>query len=168
MIALQINAKGAFMTALLSSDTFDSFLLQEAVLKMNVTWTIDGRLNQGFYDTEVWEDRERRPYDFVRWQDIRPRLHEIVKGKRLPESFSFVLALKPQYLQPLFAQAMEPELADVVKDLILTIRYRDGQLTLLTGVSTKVFTLNKNADILWDGTARKFLKTRGLEFEELQ
>ena len=46
MKAFKITETGNFMTKLLSGRTFDSFLLEEASLSMQVTWILDGKINR--------------------------------------------------------------------------------------------------------------------------
>ena len=48
---------------------------------------------------------------------------------------------------------------------MLTIRYKNGEASLLTGISMKSFTMNKNADRLWDKTIRRFLEANEIAFE---
>ena len=43
MRAFKITETGNFMTKLLSGGSFDSFLLEEASLSMQVTWILDGK-----------------------------------------------------------------------------------------------------------------------------
>ena len=59
------------------------------------------------------------------------------------------------------------ELMECVGAFVLTVRYREGEAFLLTGISMKSFTLNKNADILWDKTVRRFLQAKEIPFEPL-
>ena len=53
MIALKIVKNGSFMSKILAGDAFDSFLLEEARIRMAVTWDIDGHLNEQFYPADV-------------------------------------------------------------------------------------------------------------------
>lgn len=167
MISLKIKSLGSFMSGLFSKSFFDSFLLSEGLLQMGVTWQIDGKLNQAFFEKEEWEDPQRRPYDYARWSDLRPTLRELVRGKKAPVSFRFVLHLKPAYMKSILEKEGDRELLSCVGAFVLTIRYRDGEASLLTGISMKSFTMNKNADRLWDEAVRKFLQAREISFEEL-
>ena len=167
MIALKITSLGSFMSRLFSRNTFDSFLLTEGVLRMGITWQIDGALNRDFFDREVWEDPAQRPYAFTEWSEVRPVLRELVRGKKAPVSFQFVLHLKPEYMSAMLEKEGDRELRDCVEAFVLTIRYRDGEASLLTGISMNRFTMNKNADILWDKAIRRFLQTKEISFEPL-
>ena len=56
MLSIQISDIKDFMSHLLSKDTFDHFYFIEASIKMGVSYQIQGRINEGFYqrrtDTE--------------------------------------------------------------------------------------------------------------------
>ena len=167
MIALKITGLGSFMSRLFSGNTFDSFLLAEGTLRMGVTWQVDGKLNRDFFDKSTWEDPSQRPYDYAAWSQVRSSLRELIRGKKAPASFQFILHLKPELTEDLLRKEGDSELLSCVGALVLTIRYKDGEATLLSGISMKSFTINKNADILWDKAIRRFLQSKGIAFEPL-
>ena len=167
MIALKITGLGSFMSRLFSGNTFDSFLLAEGTLQMGVTWQVDGKLNRDFYEKDVWEDPSQRPYDYMSWSEVRPALRELIRGKKAPVSFRFVLHLKPELMQSLLQKEGDSELLSCVGAFVLTIRYKEGQVSLLSGISMKSFTMNKNADRLWDSAVRRFLQSKDIAFEPL-
>lgn len=152
---------------LFSGNTFDSFLLTEGTLQMGVTWQVDGRLNRDFFEKAVWEDPEQRPYDYMTWSEVRPSLRELIRGKKAPVSFQFVLHLKPELMESMLRREGENELLSCVGAFVLTIRYKEGEASLLSGISMKSFTMNKNADILWDKAIRRFLQAKEISFESL-
>ena len=55
MIALELTDIKSFMNKLLTTNTFDNFLLQEAVIQGNASFVIDGHLQKGFYNEEELE-----------------------------------------------------------------------------------------------------------------
>ena len=97
MIALKIINVKQFMGRLLGADDFDGFLLEEASISTYNTFQIDGHQNRAFYTSEEWEDRELRPYAFTQWKVIRPVCFDLIKGRRTPAAFHFVLHLIPEY-----------------------------------------------------------------------
>ena len=167
MIALKITGLGSFMSRLFSGNTFDSFLLSEGTLQMGVIWHVDGRLNRDFFEKDVWEDPAQRPYDYTAWSEIRPYLRDLIRGKKAPVSFQFVLHLKPELMEKMLRKGGEDELLSSVGAFVLTIRYKDGEVSLLSGISMKSFTMNKNADILWDKAIRRILEAKEIAFEPL-
>lgn len=162
MLALKIKENGNFMTRLLSSDTFDIFLLNEATLKMSVTWTVDGSINASFF-----EDSSAVRYKFEEWKNIRPRMRDLIKGKQAPISFQIVLQLKPQLMETLMERSGNSGLLSTVSSFILTVRMDENGIVLLSGISRSGFTPDKNADILWDRAVCRFLDRKGIAYETL-
>ena len=80
MLSIQISDIKDFMSHLLSKDTFDHFYFIEASIKMGVSYQIQGRINEGFYDTSVEQTLNR---EFCYWKEIRHRIFDIIKGKPL-------------------------------------------------------------------------------------
>ena len=100
MLSIQISDIKDFMSHLLSKDTFDHFYFIEASIKMGVSYQIQGRINEGFYDTSVEQTLNR---EFCYWKEIRHRIFDIIKGKRLPLSCKIVLGLSKQSISYLIA-----------------------------------------------------------------
>jgi hypothetical protein len=53
----------------------------------------------------------------------------------------------------------------MVQNLILNIRFEQGEMTITTGVDYLGFTLDKQGEQLWDTTARKFLDKKEIAYE---
>lgn len=167
MLALMIKDVRHFMGRLLGTDAFDSFLLEEAVITSYNTFTIDGRMNRDFFSREEWEDPTIRPCEFSTWKSMRSVLFDLIKGKKTPVGFRFVLQLMPQYVPGV----LKPDKTDItpeqVKALVLTCRYENGALTLITGTSFHTFLPDKTPDLLWDQTMKRFLDKKEINYEEL-
>ena len=145
MRSFEIDNHKNFMNALLISDEYDMFLLKEAVIKTGNTITIDGFENKEFYGNDKDLQELESPYNYAPWQKMRPLIASLIKGKHTPLSMHIVL-----YLNPELAHNILAENSRVVDYLILNIRYGEGKLNLTTGVAYKEFTLDKEADNLWD------------------
>ena len=167
MKAFKINETGNFMTKLLSGRTFDTFLLEEASLSMQVTWLLDGKINRSFYSEEEWADEEDHPYPLIAWGDVRGHMRELIRGKKAPASLSIVLQLRPDLCDQLLSGAGYSRLKDSIGAMVLNIRYDGTEVTLVTGIALKSFTLDKNADRIWDEAMAGFLASREIGFETL-
>ena len=167
MIALQIKDVKHFMGRLLGTDFLDSFLLEEAVVSTYNTFTIDGHMNRDFFTREEWEEPSVRPYDFSPWERMRPILFELIRGKKTPVSFRIILHLMPQYVPGVLKSAETALTAEQVKALVLTCRYENGALTLITGTSFHTFLPDKSADQLWDRAVKAFLDRREVDYDML-
>lgn len=162
MTSFQVKELKNFMTKLLTTDCFDSFLLAEASVSSQAEYTIDGHINRDFYTREELDDPQVCPYRFVRWSEIRPVCFQIIRGKRAPSRFKFVLYLAPDYV-PGVLKGADPALSpEQVKALVLTIRYDGASAALVTGTSFSTFVLDKTLDAQWDKTMRRFLEKKGI------
>ena len=167
MIALKITNVKQFMGRLLGGEDLDSFLLEEAVISTYNTFRIDGHQNRDFYTSEEWEDKELRPYEFTKWQTIRPVCFDLIKGRRTPAAFQFVLHLIPEYVGSILKKGDTGITPHQVKAFVLSIRYDGENLTLVTGTSYNTFLMDKTPDTLWDQSIRQFLSKREIAYEEL-
>lgn len=171
MLALEITSMKNFMQQLLAADTFDIFLLEEATISAANTFTIDGHINQEFFYTDgeastAPADTLGTPYEFRPWSEIRGLCFDLIKGRRTPLFFRFVLHLKPEKATAL----LESRGCDVdpsqVKALVLNIRYDGSKAVLTTGTAFHTFLLSKEPDTIWDKALEKYLAGKGIGFEE--
>ena len=138
MTAFQITSMKNFMSRLLTSDTFDCFLLEEALIGTANTFHIDGHINRDFF-----------------------------KGKRTPLFFRFVLHLMPEKASALLEKENCSVDSSQVKALVLTIRYDGSKAVLTTGTSFHSFLPSKEPDAIWDRALTRYLSGKGIDFEEL-
>lgn len=167
MIALRITNVKQFMSKLLTGDTFDSFLLEEASISTFNTFHIDGRQNNAFYSKEEWENPDIRPYDFSLWKSIRPICYELIKGTHTPSAFHFVLHLIPDYIPSILKKEETVVVPNQVKAFVLNIKYDNTGLSLITATSLTTFLADKTPDRLWDKAIKVFLAKKEIEYEEL-
>ena len=150
------------MGKLYSSDCFDSFLLESAVVKTGVTWTLDAHLNKSFYPEHEWNDPAVRPYELAEWKAIRPLCRELVKGTRAPVSFRFDFCLKPEFVPKTLGEQNQTL---PVSSLRLSVRYDGSRAAVITGVAYSGFTLDRDGEKLWDRAAARFLEHHGIEYD---
>ena len=167
MIAVQIKDVKTFMSKLLSGNTFDSFLLEEAQIHTFNTFTIDGHLNREFYTKEELEDPELFPYAYSEWKNMKTICFQLIKGKKVPTFMKIILHQKPEYTYTLLEESGALEFADTLKALVITIRFDSNGLQLITGTSFSTFVMDKTPDLLWDNAFRRFLVTNEINFEEV-
>lgn len=166
MTALQISSMKQFMNHLLAAETFDSFLLEEAVISTANTFTIDGHVNREFYQNDENTDSQSLP-EFRPWSELKNLCFDLIKGRRIPLFFRFVLHLKPEKaLALLEKEGCEIDLSQL-KALVLTIRYDGSKAVLTTGTAFHTFVLSKEPDAIWDRALKKFLDGKGISYEEL-
>lgn len=176
MTALQITSMKLFMSRLLASDTFDCFLLEEAVIGVASTFTIDGRINRDFFAGEASEDAQTptssRPEqelseEFRPWSELRGLCYDLIKGRRTPLFFRFTMHLMPEKAAALLAKENCDVDPSQIKALVLNIRYDGSRAILTTGTSFHTFVLSKEPDTIWDNALAKYLSAKDIPFEAL-
>ena len=164
MTALQITSMKIFMSKLLASESFDIFLLEEAVIGTANTFTIDGRINKEFFHQENDEDVLEIP-EFRPWSELRNLCFDLIKGKRTPLFFRITFQLKPD----LAASLLKKENCDIppeqVKALALNIRYDGSKAVLTTATAYHTFLLSKEPDAIWDRALSKYLDREGIAYD---
>ena len=166
MTALQITALKDFMNRLLLSDSFDMFLLEEAVIGMASTYTIDGRVNRDFYSGTP--DAAEAPLpEFRPWSEMRGLCFDLIKGRRTPLFFRFTLQLMPCRAAELLARENCGTDPEQVKTFAVNIRYDGTKAVLTTATAYHSFLLSKEPDAIWDQALTRFLDRAGIAYEVL-
>ncbi len=167
MLALKLTDVKDFMNKLLRSETFDNFLLQEAVISSAANYVIDGRMNQEYFSVEELEDAQIMDYPFLPFSMLRGNCFDLIKGKKTPASFRFVFLLSPENqkktLESLHSSFTEKD----IRGFFLNLKYQNLTLTLTTGVSYQIFSMDKSLENEWDKLVIRFLKQQNIAFEEL-
>lgn len=166
MLALQITNLKPFMNALLVGDFFDIFLLEKATIATASTYTIDGRINTDFYSPEELADNPLS-YEFASWQDLKSICFNLIKGKRTPLHFQFILQLMPKHIIPILEKGNASISPDLVKSFSVNIRYDGSKLIIYTGTSFTTFVPDKEPERLWDVAFKQYLLKKEIACEEL-
>ena len=166
MIALSIIDVKDFMNKLLIGEVFDRFFLVEASVTTFNTFTIDGRLQQDFFDTDTVAMHKSNSIEYSLWRDVKPYCFSVIRGRRTPLNFRIVLQLShkqtQQILNPSFPVGSVPDCR-----FCLNLQYRNDSLLCTTGVSYTSFCLDKRPEHLWDEIIRKFLSGQHIAFQVL-
>ena len=163
MIALQMEYVRDFMNKLLLTPVFDDFLVSESTITTFTTFTIEGQLRREFYAPDEFPEGMDPESSQVTWAMIRPFCLQIFKGKRLPLSFRIVLQLSAAKTAVLLEENDLNIAPEDIFGLFLNIQYRGGTLTLTTGSSLRVFSMDRSLDQAWDRSLKEFLAASGLE-----
>ena len=107
MIALKIEDLKTFTAQLFMGETFDHWLVREANIVTFNSFTIDGRIRQGYYSDEELETN--RIEELSSWKTLRPFCYSLIRGRKLPESFQITLQLSPEENEK-FIRRVKPDL----------------------------------------------------------
>ena len=167
MQALELTDIKSFMNQFLKSDIFDHFLLQEAVITSAASYVIDGRINKGFYGEGELKELGLADKKFLPFGMLRNNFFDLIKGKKTPSSFKFILLLSPENLKRTLESISSSFTENDITGVFINIHYQNQLLSLTTGISYRVFSVDKTLDNEWDRLVRQFLKQHNISFEEL-
>ena len=167
MIALKLPEIRIFMNKLLCTEIFDNFLLQEASIQSSIHYHIEGSLHTDFYSQEELEQEHLEGLTFIPYGKVRTQCFDLIKGKRTPSFFKFVLLLSPANLEKTLQQTGSALTSQDVTAAFINLKFQNSKLLLTTGISYHTFTTDKTLDREWDALIKKFLKNHEILFEEL-
>lgn len=140
------------MQHLLVQDTFDSFLICDGEINTSNTFSINGRINRDFYNSDELKTIDE---DFVAWKNLKHICFEIIKGKKVPTEMKLVLTMpKSRYSQIAAGTLIVP---NNISGLYIHILYESNAITVITGTSLNIFSMDKSVDKIWDNMILKFL-----------
>ncbi len=129
MINIEITSQNAFMQHLLKKDTFDEYILTSAIIKREVSLTLENSAGEG--DTEPL------------YKDYRAIIYDFIKGSVAPKYMKLVLKSKDNPKN--------------VSGRFINIIYKDGTMSLTTGIAYETFVLDKESEREWDDYINRFI-----------
>lgn len=167
MIALNLPDIKDFMHTLLCTDTFDNFLLMEAAIYGSCTWEMDGSINTDFYSSEELTEQGLDGLSYMPFSHLRTQCFDLIKGKRTPTYFKFIFLLSPANLARTLGQTHSSFTPEDISGMFINLKFQQGNLSLTTGISYRIFSVDKSLEQEWDSLVKRFLKNHAVTFEEL-
>lgn len=165
MTALQITEIGSFLNRLLKDGLFDRFLLREATIVRSVSFTIDGAVNPDFFDAGEAEQEGLSGLKYLPFGRIRPVCFELMKGRKKPSYFKFVFQLSPQNQQSTIERSGSGFRTEDVSAMYINLTYRNEILVCTTGISYRLFSLDRSLEQEWDRLVSLFLRKNEIACE---
>ncbi len=162
MIALELTEVKDCMSKLLMSETFDPFYFIEGEITTFSTFAFDGYLKKDFFEEGTAPERE-----YALWKDVREHCFSLIKGKRTPLSFRFVMGLSDANIEKLLIQQSLDFKPQDVRGLYLNLKFDGQKLQCVTGTAMNTFTLDKSLDQAWDMMVQKFFTQKEIKYEVL-
>ena len=131
MLNIEITETKNFVKKLLMEPVFDTFLLVEAYVRSDVSYTIDGRLNPSFFDTEELEEMTSNTY--TTW-GADANINRIIEQNHLNLTTSDIA------------------------NLSLNIYFDGEKISLTTMASMNIFSMDKTLANIWDANVSAFFK----------
>lgn len=160
MFAVQITNLKDFMNKLFVKETFDRFLLSEATLTTFAAYHVDGAYHPEFFG----EDQEGPVPRLCPWSRLRPVFFSLIRGKHTPLNFKIIFQLSGEDTERLLITDNLPFQPEDVFGLYMNVQYDGEKVTVTTGSSLKIFTLDKSLDASWDALTKRFFLRQGIDF----
>lgn len=167
MLALKITDLKDFTNKLFVGEVFDHFWMNKADIATYNMFTIDGKLQQDFFDNDEKEILNGTGRTYSLWKEVKPYCYSIIRGKRTPLYFKIVLQLSHKKTLSLLAHSDLDLPEDSVSGLYLNLQYKNKALLCTSGISFHTFIQAKHLEQLWDSTILDFFKQNHILFEEL-
>lgn len=152
MEIFSIDEKTEYLKELFEKEKYDSFYLFEARVKTKLDYYVNGRLNREYFDTEEQADLP----EYVEWKDIKQIVYSYIKGKRLPIGCKIILMFNRENISRLLEMNNLPVKTEDVSALFMNVVYEHETLSVTTGTSLKIFTMDKTLEHVWDDTVKKY------------
>lgn len=165
-----------FTKKLFYEDSFDQFLLSEGNIVTNASFSIDGHLNPSFYTNEeidqltleAAEHGRIFSKEMLRWEAVKAYCFSIIKGKKTPTSFKFTMYLAPENVDKFLATSSFKDVnisRNDISCLAINIKYDKTGLSITTGTSLTIFTMDKTVENAWDNMIMKFLTSLDITYD---
>lgn len=155
MIAEEIKNTKMFMNILLASDKFDLFLVNSIQITTYNTFDIDGHIRKDFYTDEEFDALENQ--ELSSYRVLRPICYDLIKGQKTPVRFKIIFAMNDETIKSLIDSADTTLTTNDVNELFFNVKYEGGVVSCVTGVSLKVFTMDKSLERKFDNYISDFI-----------
>lgn len=148
MLSIQIPDVKEFMNHLLRQDTFHPFYLWEASLKTSISYHIDGRLNQDFFNSDELEVLPQS--DYISWSQAKSQVFSMIKGNKTPLSMKIILMLSQSNLEHILVKYNLPLSRENINGLFFNIHFDGKVVRCTTGVAYKTFVMDKRLEQIFE------------------
>lgn len=158
MILLNISEIQKTMVQLLARTAFDEFLLEQAEIITFGKMALSGKRNADWYDETVEND-------WLYWNEVKSFVFSYIKGERTPSVMRISLKASDTLGEKMMRDSgVLAEYLEERPDLNLQIRYEKDALVVVTGITRKIFTMDKTMEFAWDQAVTRFFKELGIAF----
>lgn len=135
-----------FMQLLFQTNTFDSYEFISAVIRTDMTYNLDGHLNKDFFTEEELSAQNTNASPYLLWQTAKEKIFYLIKGKKTPLQLKLVLKLPHAAACSVLESTHSNLTAADIDGMFINILFQEDRLTVICGVSYRIFTLEKHLE----------------------
>lgn len=143
MQSIEILDIKLFMQHLFQSSLLDSYEFISADICTDITYQLEGRIHKDFFTPSERESLSLEVSSYLLWETMKERVFTLIKGKKTPLRMKIVLGLTQNKIQSFLSATHANLTSSDIDGMYLNILFQEGKLTIVCGVSYKIFTLEK-------------------------
>lgn len=151
-----------FMQLLFQTNTLDSYEFVSAAIRTDMAYTLDGHINKEFFSEEELEQMNSDNTPYLFWQYAKEKIFQLIKGKKTPSQLKIVLKLSDRDTYSLLNSTHSSLTTADIDGMFVNILFQDGKLTIVCGVSYKIFTMDKSLENELTTNISAILKTASI------
>ena len=135
-----------FMQLLFQTNTLDSYEFVSAAIRTDMTYTLEGHINKDFFTEDELEQMHASDTPYLFWQYAKEKVFQLIKGKKTPSQLKIVLKLSDNDIHSLLDSTHSSLTTADIDGMFLNILFQEGKLTIVCGISYKIFTMDKSLE----------------------
>ena len=135
-----------FMQLLFQTNTLDSYEFVSAAIRTDMTYTLDGHINKDFFTEDELEQMHASDTSYLFWQYAKEKVFQLIKGKKTPSQLKIVLKLSDKDIHSLLDSTHSSLTTADIDGMFVNILFQEGKLTIVCGISYKIFTMDKSLE----------------------
>ncbi|MBO4214647.1 MAG: hypothetical protein IKX99_07225 [Lachnospiraceae bacterium] len=159
MLLLKLPDVKSAMNTLLTTNSFDNFLVSEITIVNSVTYNIDGHV--------VESDDNDLTVPLMPYEKLRPIVLSMIKGNKTPSYMKFILTLSPENIANTAKSIGSPTNPEDITGMYLNIVFQNGSLNVTTGIAYRSFMKDVALEKEWDRLLPIFLNKSAVSYEIL-
>lgn len=140
----------------------DIFLAQEAVDYPGCHLYPRGSVPTVTMNRKNWTLLHLQDLSYLPFSLLRPSCLKIMQGKKKPLFFKFVFLLSPENQEKTITRSGTDFTAKDINGMYVHFTYKNEVLTCTTGISYRLFSLDKSLEQEWDRLVQVFLRQNGI------
>ena len=132
-----------FMQLLFQTTTLDSYRFVSASILTDMSYTLDGHINQAFFRENDYDTLDIREQIYLPWSIAKEKVFQLIKGKKTPTQLKIVLRANDDYTNQLLNETKSSLTTNDIDGIFLNIVFQENSLNVICGISYQIFTMEK-------------------------
>ncbi len=146
MRSIEILDIKLFMQLLFQSDILADYELVSAEIRTDMTYSLDGHIHPDFFTNEETEELLLSNLTYLPWRIAKDKVFTLIKGKKTPSMLKLVLKTSNEKTSSILSATNSSLNVTDIDGMYLNILFQNHQLTVVCGVSYKIFTMDKTLE----------------------